>query len=91
MYPTHLEEREIGSVFIYWLRWFIGYVGSSKMAPVELEVLGGVAVVTLNRPEKLNSITNEDVFQIGTYLEDIAKLDDVFVTVLIGTGRFFSS
>ncbi len=49
----------------------------------------GVAVVTLNRPDKLNSVTAEIRAGLREKLDDACKDDDVKVIVLTGAGRGF--
>ena len=56
-----------------------------------MEVRDKVAYVTLNRPEKLNAINNEmlgDLFEAFTEIKDIP---DIWVVVLTGAGRAFST
>lgn len=50
-----------------------------------------VAIVTLNRPEKLNALTQDLYYLLGERLREIDQRDDIFITVLTGTGRFFSA
>ncbi|EHK40828.1 uncharacterized protein TrAtP1_004187 [Trichoderma atroviride] len=50
-----------------------------------------IAVITLNQPEKLNTFNEEQFYFLGECLREIAKHDEVAITLLIGTGRFFSS
>lgn len=49
----------------------------------------GVAVVTLNRPDKLNSVTAEIRAGLKEKLDDACKDDDVKVIILTGAGRGF--
>lgn len=58
---------------------------------VTFEVRDRVAIITLNRPKQLNAMTQEHYFKIATHLREVAKMDEVAVTLLIGRGRFFSS
>ncbi|OJJ43816.1 hypothetical protein ASPZODRAFT_73444 [Penicilliopsis zonata CBS 506.65] len=50
-----------------------------------------IAIVTLNRPEKLNALDQDLYYLLGERLREIEKRDDIFITVLTGTGRFFSA
>jgi 2-(1,2-epoxy-1,2-dihydrophenyl)acetyl-CoA isomerase len=62
---------------------------SSGVSPVLLEVDGGVATVTLNRPDAMNSL---DVATKETLLEMLRQVADdpaVRCVVLTGTGRAF--
>jgi len=58
---------------------------------VLLEIADGVAVLTLNRPEKLNSFTGDMRDQLNARLDDAAAHDGVRVLVLTGAGRAFCS
>lgn len=50
-----------------------------------------VAIITLNRPAKLNSLTGDLYYELGQKMRDVAARDDIFITVLTGNGRFFSA
>lgn len=52
---------------------------------------GGVATMTLNRPERLNAITWEMVQGIIDFTEECSRDDTVRVMVITGEGRAFSS
>jgi len=58
---------------------------------IRSEVAEGVAVVTLDRPEKLNAFADDMREQLAETLETLAARDDVRVLVLTGAGRAFSS
>jgi enoyl-CoA hydratase len=49
----------------------------------------GIAVLSLNRPEKLNAMSEELVTSLHAHLDDIAIDDTVRVVILTGTGRGF--
>jgi enoyl-CoA hydratase/carnithine racemase len=51
----------------------------------------GVATITINRPAKRNSFTDEMVTQWVTWLEDCRTRDDVKVIVFTGADSHFSS
>ncbi|KAJ5205448.1 Crotonase core [Penicillium cf. griseofulvum] len=50
-----------------------------------------VAIVTLNRPDKLNALNADLYYLLGERLREIDSREDIFITVLTGTGRFFSA
>jgi 2-(1,2-epoxy-1,2-dihydrophenyl)acetyl-CoA isomerase len=56
---------------------------------VLLEIKGGVAVVTLNRPAKLNAFAGDMRDQLNARLDDVAARAGVRVLVLTGAGRAF--
>ncbi len=59
------------------------------MADIEIEVNDGVMVATLNRPEKMNSLSPELTSGLLAALERASEDDDVRVMVLTGEGRAF--
>ena len=58
---------------------------------VTLEYRGKIAIIKLNAPKALNALSQPQYFKLASFLREIAKNDDVFFTVLTGTGRFFSA
>ncbi|KAI5854754.1 ClpP/crotonase-like domain-containing protein [Tricharina praecox] len=61
------------------------------MAPVELSVTKNIATITLNSPEKLNALDLDGYFALGSMLRQIAAMPEVSITIITGTGRFFSA
>lgn len=59
------------------------------MADVEYEVADGVATITLNRPESMNTMGGELLPLTNAYLAKAAGDGDVRAVVLTGTGRAF--
>jgi hypothetical protein len=58
---------------------------------VTLEVRGRVAIITLCNEKKLNAMTQDTYFRLSQLLRQVAKMDEVFITVLTAKGRFFSA
>jgi Delta3-Delta2-enoyl-CoA isomerase len=58
---------------------------------VTLTKKGRIAIITLNQPKKLNAMNQDAYYRLSCLLQDIAKMDDISITVLTGTGRFFSA
>ncbi len=56
---------------------------------IELAVDDGIAVITLNRPEKRNAITDSMRSELIAILEDVAREEAVRVVVLTGNGQGF--
>jgi 2-(1,2-epoxy-1,2-dihydrophenyl)acetyl-CoA isomerase len=56
---------------------------------VALDVTGGVARLTLNRPDRLNSFTVEMHCEVAAALEVVERHSEVRVLVLTGAGRAF--
>lgn len=55
------------------------------------QVEGGVATVTLNRPEVYNALNDEITYELQDALKKVAKDDAVRVVVLTGAGKAFCS
>ncbi len=60
-------------------------------ASVLYKVTGGVATITLNRPDVLNALDNDLVAQMADHAESAAKDPDVWVVAVRGAGRAFCS
>ena len=58
---------------------------------VTLTKKGRIAIITLNQPKKLNAMNQDAYFKLSCLMRDVAKMDDITVTVLTGKGRFFSA
>jgi enoyl-CoA hydratase len=58
---------------------------------VILTISSRIAVITLNRPKKLNSLSPEVVAALDEALDSIEHADDVRVVVITGRGRAFSA
>lgn len=61
------------------------------MTTVRYEVLEGVATITLDRPETLNSMTNELMGDLHAAFRQVEDDESVRVAVLTGAGRGFCS
>ncbi|PYH99887.1 ClpP/crotonase [Aspergillus ellipticus CBS 707.79] len=59
--------------------------------PITVTYQDRLAIITLNRPKKLNALDQDLYYLLGEKLREVDKRDDVFITVLTGTGRFFSA
>lgn len=60
-------------------------------SPITVRLEGHIAVVTLNRPDKLNALDQDHYYQLGKIFRHLEKTPDVTITVLTGTGRYFSA
>src|SRR5258706_16426504 len=64
--------------------------GALAAAPVLLEsVHDGVALLVMNRPERMNALNNELATSLYNSLEKISQDDLIRVVVLTGAGRAF--
>jgi enoyl-CoA hydratase len=66
-----------------------------KVDSMENEVLfsveNGIAVITLNRPERRNSINKNLLIGLYNSLEEVANNDNIKVAVITGNGKSFCS
>ena len=58
---------------------------------VTLTTRGRIAIITLNLPKKLNAMTQDLYYRLAQLLHKVAAMDDIYITVLTGNGRFFSA
>jgi len=58
---------------------------------IRLEIADGCAVVTLNRPDRLNSFNPEMHQRLRDALDEIERQDDLRAVLLTGAGRAFCS
>lgn len=61
------------------------------MTVIEVGYDGPIAVIVLNKPDKLNALTKDEFYQLARTLQEVADHDEVVPTVLTGNGRFFSA
>ncbi|KEF59598.1 enoyl-CoA hydratase [Exophiala aquamarina CBS 119918] len=52
---------------------------------------GQIAIITINNSKKLGALRPQDSYRISCLLQDIAAMPQITVTVLTGTGRFYSA
>ncbi|KAK4106025.1 d3,d2-enoyl-CoA isomerase-like protein [Parathielavia hyrcaniae] len=60
-------------------------------SPIHVEYQGRVAIITINNPTKLNALDQFGYYDLATALKEIETHDEVFITLIIGKGRFFSA
>lgn len=58
---------------------------------ISVEYRGRVAVITIDNASKLGALSQPQYYELATKMNEVAGHDEVFVTVLTGTGRFFSA
>jgi enoyl-CoA hydratase len=59
------------------------------MSFIELSVSDRIAVLTVNRPDKLNALSSETIRELGGHLTSLGARDDVGAILLTGAGRAF--
>ncbi|KAI9793339.1 MAG: hypothetical protein M1816_000231 [Peltula sp. TS41687] len=60
-------------------------------APITLEYQDKLAIITLRNERKLNALTRDQYNHLGQLLRQVAERKDIYITLLIGTGRYFSA
>ncbi|KAH7357359.1 putative enoyl-CoA isomerase [Pyrenochaeta sp. MPI-SDFR-AT-0127] len=63
----------------------------STDSAITLTVEGNISVITLNLPKKLNALTTSLYYRLGSLVREADTNPDTLVTLIIGTGRFFSA
>lgn len=58
---------------------------------ITLTYQGRIAIINLNNPSKLNALNLDQYYFLGERMREVAARDDIFITILTGTGRFFSA
>ncbi|MFW6093980.1 MAG: enoyl-CoA hydratase/isomerase family protein [Pseudomonadota bacterium] len=64
-------------------------MSDTRFETLQFEAAEGIGRITLNRPERLNAITNRMVVELHDCLAEVAERADVRVVVLTGAGRGF--
>ena len=59
------------------------------MSFVDISISDRIAVLTVNRPDKLNALHSQTIAEMGEHLEALAGRDDVGAIILTGAGRAF--
>ncbi|KAF2491333.1 ClpP/crotonase [Lophium mytilinum] len=52
---------------------------------------GNIAIITLNDPKKLNALNADGYHQLAQAMTTVANREDIAITVLTGSGRYFSA
>jgi enoyl-CoA hydratase len=58
---------------------------------VLFEIEGQFALITLNRPERHNSICQDLLINLYNYIDEVARNSDIKVAILTGNGKSFCS
>jgi enoyl-CoA hydratase len=57
--------------------------------PVLLEIQKGIAIITLNRPEKKNSLNQAALTAFFNHIDEVDSNDDIRVAIITGSGNSF--
>lgn len=55
--------------------------------PVTCEYRGRIAIITIDNQKQLNALTQDEYYVLARYMREIAKKDEIFITVLTGKGK----
>ncbi|KAL5351728.1 dodecenoyl-CoA isomerase [Pseudogymnoascus australis] len=58
---------------------------------VRVEYKGRVAIITIDNKKKLGALDGDGYYLLAMYMREVATHDEVHITVLTGTGGFFSA
>jgi enoyl-CoA hydratase/carnithine racemase len=58
---------------------------------VLFEMEGSIALITLNRPERHNSICQDLLIHLYDYIDEVVRNDEIKVAILTGNGKSFCS
>lgn len=58
---------------------------------VTLTTHNRIAIITLNNPKELNAMTQDYYYRLSCLLRQVADMPNITITLLTGTGRFFSA
>ena len=64
---------------------------ASTESVIHLEYRGRLAILTINNEKKLNALSQMQYYDLAQKMREIASHDEVFITVILGKGRFFSA
>jgi enoyl-CoA hydratase/carnithine racemase len=70
---------------------FINMSSSTSSSPISIEYRDKIAIITLNKPQKLNSFNKDEFYELATLLREADARVEILLTLLIGVGRFFSA
>ena len=89
----HSQQRAFRpiSTLLLVLRRVVMIEAGESIRWINVEFRGRIAIIEINRPEKLNALPKEGFYRLSQCLRDVDLHDEVSVTLLIGKGRFFSA
>jgi peroxisomal 3,2-trans-enoyl-CoA isomerase len=66
-------------------------MASADEEPLLFETQGTIAIITINREKKLGALSGELYYELAQLLQKIALMDNIYITVLTGKGRYYSA
>jgi peroxisomal 3,2-trans-enoyl-CoA isomerase len=64
---------------------------SSTPHVIKVDYRGRIAILTIDNPSKLNALSGAQYYELAQRMQEVAEHDEVYITILIGKGRFFSA
>ncbi|KAM7202136.1 ClpP/crotonase-like domain containing protein [Naviculisporaceae sp. PSN 640] len=58
---------------------------------IQVEYKGRLAIITINNEKKLNALNAAQYHELAEAMNEVAKHDEVYITLLTGKGRYFSA
>ncbi len=58
---------------------------------IKVEYKGRLAIITIDNEPKLNALNGDGYYALASAMREVATHDEVFITLLIGKGRYFSA
>lgn len=58
---------------------------------IQVEYKGRLAIITISNEKKLNALSMAQYHELAEAMNETAKRDDVYITLLTGKGRYFSA
>jgi peroxisomal 3,2-trans-enoyl-CoA isomerase len=58
---------------------------------IKIDYRGKITVITIDNPKKLNALSHDNFFRLAACLREAAASNKTSITLLTGTGLFFSS
>lgn len=66
-------------------------MASASDQVISLEYRGRVAILTIDNEQKLNALSQHNYYDLAQKMREIATHDEVFITVILAKGRYFSA
>ncbi|KAI5863039.1 ClpP/crotonase [Durotheca rogersii] len=58
---------------------------------IKVEYAGRIATITIDNQKKLNALSLKDYYDLSQAMREVARREDIYITVLTGKGRYFSA
>lgn len=66
-----------------------GRLSMNSEKTILFEIENGIALITLNRPEKKNSLNQSALRELFNHIDEVASNDDIRVAIITGSGDSF--